>query len=172
MPVFGLKRFSAIPSTAGAITRRACAALGEAGIELAPLLARAGLTRQQVDDDHARISVRSQIRLLELAADAIQDELLGFHLARDFELRETGLLYYVLASSEKLGDSLHRAVRYSTIANEGIVLRFRDETDAAMTFTYGGVDRHSDRHQIEFWLTSMPSADGSPFDSDACESRS
>jgi AraC-like DNA-binding protein len=155
MPVFGLKRLSAIPSTAGAITRRACAALGEAGFELAPLLARAGLTRQQVDDDHARISVRSQIRLIELAADAMQDELLGFHLARDFELREMGLLYYVLASSEKLGDSLHRAVRYSTIANEGIVLRFRDEADAAMTFTYVGVDRHSDRHQIEFWLTSL-----------------
>jgi AraC-like DNA-binding protein len=155
MPVFGLKRLSAIPSTAGAITRRACAALGEAGFELAPLLARAGLTRQQVDDDHARISVRSQIRLIELAADAMQDELLGFHLARDFELREMGLLYYVLASSEKLGDSLHRAVRYSTIANEGIVLRFCDEADAAMTFTYVGVDRHSDRHQIEFWLTSL-----------------
>jgi hypothetical protein len=118
MPVFDLKRLSAIPSTAGAITRRACAALEEAGFELAPLLARAGLTRQQVDDDHARISVRSQIRLIELAADAMQDELLGFHLARDFELREMGLLYYVLASSEKLGDSLHRAVRYSTIANE------------------------------------------------------
>jgi hypothetical protein len=100
MPVFDLKRLSAIPSTAGAITRRACAALGEAGFGLAPLLARAGLTRQQVDDDHARISVRSQIRLIELAADAMQDELLGFHLARDFELREMGLLYYVLASSE------------------------------------------------------------------------
>jgi hypothetical protein len=94
--------------------------LGEAGIELAPLLARAGLTRQQVDDDHARISVRSQIRLLELAADAIQDELLGFHLARDFELRETGLLYYVLASSEKLGDSFHR--RCATVQSQMKVL--------------------------------------------------
>jgi AraC-like DNA-binding protein len=155
MPIHGLKRLSAIPSTAGAITRRACAVLGEAGVELAPLLAQAGLNRQQVDDDHARISVRSQIKLIELAADAMQDELLGFHLARDFDLREMGLLYYVLASSEKLGDSLHRAVRYSTIANEGIVLSFRDEADAAMTFTYVGVDRHSDRHQIEFWLTSL-----------------
>ena len=57
--------------------------------------------------------------------------------------------------SEKLGDSLHRVVRYSTIANEGILLRLRDEEDVAMTFTYVGVDRHSDRHQIEFWLTSL-----------------
>jgi hypothetical protein len=124
MPVVGLTRLSAVPSTAGAMTRRACAALGEAGFELAPFLARAGLTAQQVDDDHARISVRSQIKLIKLAADAMQDGLFGFHLARDFELREMGLLYYVLASSEKLGDSLHRAARYSTIANEGIVLHF------------------------------------------------
>jgi Arabinose-binding domain of AraC transcription regulator, N-term len=58
------------------------------------------------------------------------DEPLGFHLACDFECRKMGLLYYVLASSEKLGDSLHRVVRYSTFANEGIVLRFRDEADA------------------------------------------
>jgi hypothetical protein len=122
---------------------------------MAPLLARAGLTIQQIDDDSARIAVRSQIRLIELVADAMQDELLGFHLACDFDLREIGLLYYVLASSENLGDSLQRAARYSTIANEGISLRFRDEEDVAMTFTYVGVDRHSDRHQIEFWLTSL-----------------
>ncbi len=100
MPILGPKRPSAVPTTAGGITRRVCALVREAGRELAPLLARAGLTRQQVDDDHVRISVRSQIRLIELAADAMQDELLGFHLARDFDLREMGLLYYVLASSD------------------------------------------------------------------------
>jgi AraC-like DNA-binding protein len=155
VPSFGLKRLNAIPSTAGGITRRACAAMRGAGIELAPLLARAGLTSQQVDDDHARISVRSQIRLIELGAEAMQDEFLGFHLACDLDLREIGLLYYVLASSDTLGESLRRAVRYSTIANEGVALRFRDEADAAMTFTYVGVDRHLDRHQIEFWLTSF-----------------
>jgi hypothetical protein len=155
VPSFGLKRLSAIPSTAGAITRRACATVTEAGVELAPLLARAGLTSQQIGDDTARISVRSQISFVELAADAMQDEFIGFHLACDFDPREMGLLYYVLASSDKLCHSLHRAVRYSTIANEGILLLFRDEEDIAMTFTYVGVDRHSDRHQIEFWLTSL-----------------
>jgi AraC-like DNA-binding protein len=88
----------------------------------------------------------------------MQDDLFGFHLACDFDLREIGLLYYVLASSEKLGESLHRVARYSRIANEGISLKFNDEADAAMTsmtFTYVGVERQSDRHQIEFWLTSF-----------------
>jgi hypothetical protein len=127
VPSFGLKRHSAVPSTAGAMTRFACAKVIEAGIELAPLLARAGLTSQQIGDDKARIPVRSQIRLVDLAADAMQDERFGFHLACNFDLRQMGLLYYVMASSEKLGDSLHRVVRYSTMANEGISLRLRDE---------------------------------------------
>jgi hypothetical protein len=85
----------------------------------------------------------------------MQDEFLGFHLACDLDLREIGLLCYVLASSENLGDALQRAARYSTIANEGISLLFHDEEDVAMTFTYVGVDRHSDRHEIESWLTSL-----------------
>jgi hypothetical protein len=80
---FGIKRLSATPSTAGAITRRACAKVTEAGVELVPLLTRAGLTSQQIGDDTARISVRSQIRFVELAADAMQDDFFGLHLAYD-----------------------------------------------------------------------------------------
>jgi hypothetical protein len=98
----GLKRLSTLPSAAGGISRHACASLREAGIELAPLLAKAGLTNQQIEDRSARLKVQSQIKLLDLAATALQDDFLGFHLARDFDLREIGLLYYVLASSERL----------------------------------------------------------------------
>jgi hypothetical protein len=75
---FGFKRLSAVPSTAGAMTRLACAKVTEAGIELTPLLARAGLTSQQISDDKARIPVRSQIRLVELAADVCMMIFLDF----------------------------------------------------------------------------------------------
>jgi AraC-like DNA-binding protein len=122
---------------------------------LAPLLAKAGLTNQQIEDRSARLKVQSQIRLLDLAATALQDDFLGFHLARNFDLREIGLLYYVLASSERLLDSMQRAERYSTITNEGISLRVRDGKDFSIIFSYVGVERHSDRHQIEFWLTAL-----------------
>jgi AraC-like DNA-binding protein len=151
----GFKRLATPPTAGGQITRQACALVKAAGIELPPLLAKAGLTVEQIKDRDARFPVQSQIRFLELAADALHDEFLGFHLALDFELREMGLLYYVLASSERLGDSLHRAARYSSLGNEGISLRFRDERDAAMTFDYVGVARHSDRQQIEYWLTAV-----------------
>jgi AraC-like DNA-binding protein len=137
------------------MARQASARVKAAGIELPPLLAKAGLTVAQIEDRSARFEVQRQIRFLELAANALQDDFLGFHLARDYELREIGLLYYVLASSERLGDSLQRAERYSSLANEGIAIRFRPAKDATIRFDYVGVERHSDQHQIECLLTTV-----------------
>jgi AraC-like DNA-binding protein len=148
-------RFGTLPSAAGGITRLACARVQAAGIELKPLLKKAGLTNRQVGDRRARLNVQDQIRFLNLAADALGDEFLGFHLAQDFDLREVGLLYYVLASSQVLSDALHRAQRYSVIANEGISVKYREGKDVAIFFDYVGVPRHSDRHQIEFWMAAL-----------------
>jgi hypothetical protein len=44
---------------------------------------------------------------------ALKDDCIGFTLARDFDLREIGLLYYVMACSQTLGDALKRIARYS-----------------------------------------------------------
>jgi AraC-like DNA-binding protein len=54
-----------------------------------------------------------------------------------------------------LGGSLARAERYSAINNEGIAVRVGGEETTAMAFQYVGIDRHSDRHQIEYLLTAM-----------------
>jgi AraC-like DNA-binding protein len=116
---------------------------------------KAGVKSRQVEDDDVWLAVPGQIKFLELIADALQDDFLGFHLARDFDLREIGLLYYVVNSSELLGDALRRAERYSTIVNEGVSLRVREGKEIGVTFTYVGVERLSDRHQIEFWVTSV-----------------
>jgi AraC-like DNA-binding protein len=148
-------RIGSMPSASGGIARLACARLRERGIPVPPLLSKAGLSIEQIDDPGARIKVRSQIKLVQLAADALQDDLLGFHLARDYDLREIGLLYYVLASSEILNDALQKAARYSGITNEGISLKFRPRKEAAIALDYVGVERRSDRHQIEFWLLSL-----------------
>jgi AraC-like DNA-binding protein len=149
------KQLSTLPSTAGLMTRLACARACAAGIDLEPLLNEAGLTRGQIEDRGARVDAQDQIRLVELAAHALQDDFLGFHLGRDFDLRETGLLYYVLASSELLGDALQRVARYSAIANEAVSLCCVQGNDIALVFNYLGVARHSDRHQIECWMTAL-----------------
>jgi AraC-like DNA-binding protein len=144
-----------MPTATGGITRLVCARLREAGIELTPLLSKAGLTVEQIDDRSAWLTVQSQISFLELGAVALGDDALGFHLARDFDLREIGLLYYVLASSETLADALQKTERYSRIVNEGISLRFDERRETAITLSYVDVERRSDRQQVEFWLTAI-----------------
>src|SRR4051794_3126851 len=127
----------------------------EAGKGMASVLSGAGLTAAQVADPGLRLEVRTQIKVLDLAARELQDECLGFHLARSFDLREIGLLYYVMASSERLEEALRNAERYSGINNEGVRLRFRSDHSAVIALDYHNVERDLDRHQIEFWLITV-----------------
>ena len=90
--------FHPIPSASGGIARLACARLREAGKDVAAIASNAGLTVAKIDDPTIRLPVPVQIKLLELAAEELQDESLGFHLARSFDLREIGLVYYIVAS--------------------------------------------------------------------------
>lgn len=144
-----------IPSATGGIARLACARMREEGKGMAAVLSGAGLTAAQVDDPGLRLEVRTQIKVLDLAAHELEDECLGFHLARGFDLREIGLLYYVMASSDNLADALRNAERYSGINNEGVRMRFRCDRAAVITLDYLNVDRLLDRHQIEFWLITV-----------------
>ncbi len=148
-------RIDSMPSASGGIARLVYAHLRERGIPTTPLLSKAGLSVEQINDGSARVKVRSQIKFLELAADALDDDLLGFRLARDYDLRALGLIYYVLASSEALNDALHNAVRYSRITNEGVSVKFRASREIAITLEHVGVERRSDCHHIEFWLLSL-----------------
>src|SRR5262245_8362299 len=143
---------ASIPMAGGGLSRLAIARLKSAGVEVAPLLKRAGLTPEVIADPEKRLSVRSQIALLDEAAIALKDDCLGFTLARDFDLRELGLLYYVVASSQALGDGLKRVARYSQITNEAVVVRYQEGNRLIISLSYSGVPRHSDRHQIEFCM--------------------
>ncbi len=144
-----------LPSTAGGMTRLAYARAKAGGIALEPLLKTAGLTPHQLDDQRTVIRVRNQIEFLNLVATALKDDLLGFHLAQTADLRELGLLYFVLASSETLIDALHRAVRYSSIVNEGVSLRCTEGRLVRLSFHCVGISRHLDAHQIECTMTTV-----------------
>ena len=146
---------AAIPTAQGGLSRLAIARLQSAGVQVAPLLRRVGLTPELIADPEERLSVRSQIALLDEAAIALQDDCLGFTLARDFDLRALGLLYYVMASSQTLGDALKRVARYSQTTNEALVLRYREGNRLIISLSYSGVPRHSDRHQIEFCMFAV-----------------
>jgi AraC-like DNA-binding protein len=143
---------ASIPMAQGGLSRLAIARLKGAGVPVAPLLKRVGLTPELIDEPKERLSVRSQIALLDEAAIALKDDCLGFTLARDFDLREIGLLYYVMASSQTLGEALKRLARYSKVTNEALVFGYREGNRLVISLSYSGVPRHSDRHQIEFCM--------------------
>ena len=148
--------FNAIPSATGGIARLACARLNELGVDPGVILSKVGLTSEAARDPVIRLEARTQIKFLELAAEKVQDEWLGFHLARSFDLREIGLVYYVMASSDQLADALRNAERYSKINNEGVRLRFRmQDGTAVIALDYVNIDRHGDMHHIEFWLVTL-----------------
>jgi len=146
-------RFNQIPSAAGLVTRLAYAQAKARGAVLEPLLKASGLTQHQVEDPHLRVGVRHQIEFLNRVADALSDEFLGFHLAQLLDLRQLGLLYYAMASSETMADALRRGARYSSIVNEGLSTKCIGGNDVRISLDYAGVSRHLDRHQAEFLMT-------------------
>jgi AraC-like DNA-binding protein len=144
-----------IPVAGGGLSRLAVARLESAGVPVGPLLKRVGLTPEAIADPEERLSVRSQVALLDEAASALKDDCLGFTLARDHDPREIGLLYYVMASSQTLGDGLKRVARYSRITNEALVVGYREGNRLVVSLSYSGVPRHSDRHQMEFCMFGL-----------------
>jgi AraC-like DNA-binding protein len=108
-----------------------------------------------IADPEEQLSVQTQIALLHEAAIALKDDWIGFSLARDFDPRDLGLLYYVMSSSQTLGDALKRVARYSKITNEALVVGYREGNQLIIELSYSGVPRHSDRHQIEFCVFGL-----------------
>jgi AraC-like DNA-binding protein len=139
----------------GAVSRIAFAHAREGGIELAPILKKAGISRLQIEDPDSKVPARDQIRFLALIAEAMEDDFLGFHLGLTTELRDIGLLFYVVVSSATLVDALRRAARYAAILNEGVSVRCADCQNLVVSFDYAGVRRLGDRHQMEYWLTAV-----------------
>jgi Arabinose-binding domain of AraC transcription regulator, N-term len=122
------------PSAGGLSTRLAYNRAKAAGIALEPILKKASLHLHQVEDQKSLIRVRDQIIFLDLVSEALGDDLLGFHLAQTPDLREIGLLYYVLASSKTLTEILQRAERYSSMVNEGISLKCKSGNAFGISF--------------------------------------
>jgi AraC-like DNA-binding protein len=146
------KSLSALPSCMGSLARLAVDKSKKSGINVGPMLKAVGIASGQIANTEERMTVRDQIQFVNMAAGALRDEFLGFHLAQQVDLRDLGLLYYVSASSNTLSEALRRTSRYSRIVNEGLSLKFFDGGEVKLTFHYRGVSRHHDRHQMEWFM--------------------
>lgn len=148
-------KIGAVPTAGGGIARAAYARAVLSLTDVGTLVKRAGIALKQLEDTTFRIPVERQITFLNLVAERLPDDFLGFHLANEIDLRELGLLYYVLSSSDTLGDALRRAQRYCSVQNEGVLAKYRDGGSVCVSLHYNAVSRLSDRHQIEFFVTTI-----------------
>src|SRR5262245_12384027 len=143
------------PDALGVAARLAARSIREAGIVLDPLLRRAELSVDQIDNEDCRIPVEAQIVFLGLAAKALNEPSLGFRLAREADPREMGLLHYAAGAAATLGEALQRFERYSSIVNEGVTLKCVDCDSLEVQLGYVGVARHFDQQQMEFLATGF-----------------
>src|SRR4249919_230837 len=155
MPQSALKKIAALRRCGGLLSRLAYERGRKEGVDVEVLLRQAHLTLREIKNKDIPLGVQNQIKFVDLVADATSDPLLGFRLAYSFDLREIGLLYYVIASAETLLGSLLRVARYSDVANEGVDLEVKKGDLLRVRLHYSGVARHSDVHQIEFWMASV-----------------
>jgi hypothetical protein len=135
LKIFG--KLTATPIATGVATRLGVERLVSLGVDPDPLLARAGLSRLAVVKGE-RLSVGSQIYFLDLASRAADDEWFGLTLAEGCDLRETGMLYYVSASSDHLGDALKRLSRYVRLGNEALVMRLKKQPGCSVERIHPG----------------------------------
>jgi len=142
------------PTTQGLASRLAVAELQRRNMDPRPLLARSRLSAADLAD-RKRIDARSQIAFLELVAETTGDDWIGLTLGQEFDLRELGMLYYAAASSHRLGDALRRLERYARVGNEALLIHVQKSDACLIGFSYAGVPRHRDRHQIELFVVGV-----------------
>ncbi len=116
----------ALPTAMGFAAKNAIDALRRGNVATAAVLRAAGVSERALaesDPLHHRISAAGQSRLLDCAAEAIEDAAFGLHLAEQAEPRDAGIIFYAMSAAENLGEALALLGRYSRIANEAVRMK-------------------------------------------------
>ena len=115
-----------LPTAMGFAAKRAIDELRRRNVATAPVLSDAGISERDLAASgplHHRISAAGQSRLLDSAAEAIEDTAFGLHLAEQTDPRDAEIIFYVMSAAENLGEALALLDRYSRIANEAVRMK-------------------------------------------------
>ena len=130
----------ALPTATGFAAAQAIAALQSHNIDPAPLLLRAGLSKPDPEEWRHRVSAAAQSKFLQYAAEALDDSVLGLHLAEQADPRDAGILFYVAAGAKDVSEGLTLLARYSKIVDEAAQVKVvRTPEGGAVEFGLVGV---------------------------------
>ena len=145
-----------LPTTMGFAAKNAIDVLRRRNIATAPVLREAGISERDLAESsplHHRISAMGQSRLLDCAAEAIEDTAFGLHLAEQVDPRNAGIFFFVISAAENLGEALALLARYSRIANEAVRVKLTATPDSLVVETgFVGLPRPLGRQGAEFLM--------------------
>jgi AraC-like DNA-binding protein len=145
-----------LPTATGFAARGAIAALRARNVAIAPLLQRVGLSEADLENRQHRIPATAQAKLLEYAAEALEDSAFGLHLAEQANPREAGLLFYVASAAKDLGEALALLERYLRIITEAARLTLTRTPDSVVVeIRFVGLGRLFVRQNAEFGFAAI-----------------
>ena len=155
----GSSRPRRLPAWAsGRVVRFAISVLGAQGLDLGPILKRAGLSPALVADPEARMPHQAVRAFCEEAVKATGDETFGLHIAEQVRPAVFDALGYVFRSSHTLGDGLRRLAQYHRFVDDVLTLRIETPgAQARITFDASDPD-HLSRTVSEFLLATLTRA--------------
>ncbi len=146
----------ALPTAMGFAAKNAIDALRRGNVATAAVLRAAGVSERALaesDPLHHRISAAGQSRLLDCAAEAIEDAAFGLHLAEQAEPRDAGIIFYAMSAADNLGEALALLDRYSRIANEAVRMKLTATPDGLVAeIGFFGLPRPIGRQGAEFLM--------------------
>lgn len=102
--------------------------LAKRGVDTAPVLASAGISREAADAIDARHPFANALALWDGAARAARDTWFGLHCAMDLP-NGWGVVDYIFCTSETLAVGYERMGHYGAIVYDGALSELHDETE-------------------------------------------
>ncbi len=109
------------------------AGLQAAGADALAVMARAGLTPEDLGDARTRIARETILEFWQAALDVTGDKAFGLHLAEQVAAGSLDVIDYLARSSATLGDAFARAARYMRLVDDVAELVALDDADARTT---------------------------------------
>jgi AraC-like DNA-binding protein len=152
-----------LPTAMGFAAKEAIAALRDRRIEIAPLLRRAGLsehdlTLAEIDGNPTshRVAAIAQVKFLDYAAEAMNDNAFGLHLVEQTDPRDAGIYFYIASAAKDIDEALALYARYFRIVNEAVRLKLtRSSNGVAVEVEFIGLPRYLARQTAEFGMAAL-----------------
>ena len=145
-----------LPTATGFAAKQAIALLQKLNIATASFMLRAELSERDFVKHPRRIAAAAQSKLLEHAAEALEDSAFGLRLAQEVNPREAGLIFYVASAAKSIGEALALYARYCRIVNEAVRVRLlQAQGGAVVEFNIVGLSRAHVRQNAEFGVAMI-----------------